>query len=144
MTSLAARFLAAALATLALVAAVQYVRSLQADLVAARKDAQTALQGNTDRDQTIKELRESVRTGELARAKLEGERNGIRALAAAREQTFRRLIDENKEIREWANAAVPEPIVRLREHGPITGAAAYREAAAVRDALRPSGSVGHK
>lgn len=142
MKSIPFRLIAVALAGLALFAAVQYVRTLQANLAMARQDAQTAKQGNTDRDAVIKTLRENERENELARAELEGERNGIRASLAEREQTFRRLIDENKQVRDWAFAAVPAPVIRLRDHAAITGAQAYRETRAGGDALRTAGGGG--
>lgn len=139
MKALAVRALGAALVVVALFAAVGYVKGLRDALVAAREQVTTATQGNKDRDAVIKTLEDTARENELARAKLEGERNGIRASLAEREQTFRRMIDENKNVREWAFAAVPGPVIRLRNHGALTGAQAYREAIAGGDALHPSG-----
>lgn len=104
-----------------------YVDGLRAKLSKAEDDTRTARQEVVDRDATITELRALQQRQEVAAAKLEGERNGIRQALNNREILMRKMQDEIPEIRAWSVAAVPDPVVRLREHGPISGAAAYRQ-----------------
>lgn len=139
MNALAARLIAAAFAALVLFGAVMYVRELRAELALAKSERDTAMQGNAERDDRIRELSKAAQAAALAHARLEGERNGIRQASAEREEAFRRLIDENKEIRAWAAAAVPADVIRLRNHGPHTGAVDYRKARTQGDALHPAG-----
>ena len=135
MKAIAIRLIAAAVAGLALFAAWQYVRALQADLQTARQEARTAKQGNAERDETIKLMNADARAAELARVKLEGQRDGIRLALAEREQQFRRLLNENAALRAWSDTDLPPDVIRLHEHGPIVGAEAYRQANTDRDAV---------
>lgn len=104
-----------------------YVDGLQARLAKAESDVDVATKAVNDAAGTITQLRDLAQRREVAAAKLEGERNGIRSALEEREILMRKLLDENAEIRSWAAAAVPAPVARLREHGPIVGAAAYRK-----------------
>ena len=104
-----------------------YVDGLQARLAKAESDVKVANKAVSDAAGTITQLRDLAQRREVAAAKLEGERNGIRSAQEEREILMRKLLDENAEIRSWAAAAVPAPVARLREHGPIVGAAAYRQ-----------------
>lgn len=127
MSALGAR-LGAILAALAIAAlGYLYVDGLQARLAKAEGDVDVATKAVNDAAGTITQLRDLVQRREVAAAKLEGERNGIRSALEEREILMRKLLDENAEIRSWAAAAVPAPVARLREHGPIVGAAAYRQ-----------------
>lgn len=104
-----------------------YVSGLHARLDATKADIAAANKAVGDALGTIEKLRDLAQQREVAAAKLEGERNGIRSALENREILMRKLVDENAEIRSWATAAVPGPVARLREHGAITGAAAYRQ-----------------
>jgi LysB family phage lysis regulatory protein len=142
MNGLAARIVAALGAILIALAAFWYVRSLRAELATAKQAEATARQGNADRDATIRELQLYARRNEAARARLESDRDAIRSNLATRELTIRNLENENAEFRAWSAVAVPAVVSRLRDHGTITGAAAYRERLSGRDALQPAGRTG--
>lgn len=135
---------AAVVAGLLAVAAGFYIASLRSQLELAGEELATAKQGVVDRDNIIGQLRETERTNDLARARLEGERSGIRSLLETRENQIRNLQRENDEYRAWAAIAVPLPVSRMREHGPIVGAAAYRERMSQGAALPPAGGDGGK
>lgn len=121
-----------------------YVNGLQAKLAKAETDVGAANKALADSIDTITQLRDLAHRREVVAAKMEGERNGIREAANNREILMRKLLDENAEIRSWAAAAVPGPVVRLREHGPITGAAAYRQYLSQGSALPAAGGPGGK
>lgn len=104
-----------------------YVDGLQARLAKAESDVEIATKAVSDATGTITQLRDLAQRREVAAAKMEGERNGIRSALEDREILMRKLVDENAEIRSWAAVAVPGPVARLREHGAIVGAAAYRK-----------------
>ncbi|MBB3141204.1 LysB family phage lysis regulatory protein [Halomonas organivorans] len=59
--------------------------------------------------------------------------------ASDRLATLEELQRENAELRAWADARLPEPVIRLRERPAVTGAAAYRQALRDADALHPAG-----
>lgn len=139
MNALAARIVAALGAILIALAAFWYVRSLRAELATTKQSEAIARQGNADRDTTIRELQLYARQNEAARARLEDERTAIRSNLATRELTIRNLEHENAEFRAWSTVAVPAVVSRLRNHGPITGAAAFRAGLSGRDPLHPAG-----
>lgn len=121
-----------------------YVDGLQAKVAKAETDVDAANKALADSIDTITQLRDLAQRREVAAAKMEGERNGIREAANNREILMRKLLDENAEIRSWAAAAVPAPVARLRDHGPITGAAAYRQYLSQGAALPAAGGTGDK
>jgi LysB family phage lysis regulatory protein len=139
---IAVRVLMALAAVLAVLAAFWYVQSLRADLETAKQAEQTARQGNTDRDATIRELRLYERKNAEARARLEADQTGIRSNLATRELLIRDLQNENKELRDWSAVRLPGVVIGLRDHPAITGAAAYRERMRGGDALHTSGGGG--
>lgn len=51
----------------------------------------------------------------------------LRAAASQATQTAEDLQRENRAIREWANARLPDELARLYQHGPLTGTAGYRD-----------------
>lgn len=120
-----------------------YVEGLQARLAKAESDVDIATKAVADAAGTITQLRDLAQRREVAAAKLEGERNGIRSALQDREMLMRKLVDENAEIRSWAAAAVPGPVARLREHGTIVGAAAYRKYLSEGATVPPAGGEGH-
>lgn len=121
-----------------------YVDGLQAKLAKAETDVGAANKAVADSIDTINQLRDLAQRREVAAAKLEGERNGIQTAMQSREILMRKMQDENAEIRAWATAPVPGPVVRLREHGPITGAAAYRQYLSEGAGVPPAGSAGNE
>ena len=51
---------------------------------------------------------------------------GLRADASQAKQSAEDIERENRAIREWAGASLPDRIAKLYEHGPLTGTAGYR------------------
>ena len=104
-----------------------YVSHLQDKTAAAEQAAGEARQAVAARDQVIADLRETAQQRGVNAARLEGERNAIRAQLGTREIEMRKLQDENADVRAWAAAAVPGPVAGMHDHPAFTGAAAYRE-----------------
>lgn len=121
-----------------------YVDGLQSRLATSLEQTHTALQAVADRDDIITKLRDLDHRKELAAAKLEGERNGIQQGLNTRQIEMRKLQDENAEIRAWAAVAVPADVVRLRDHGPLTGAASYRQLLSQGATLQPARRAGEE
>lgn len=104
-----------------------YTRYLQLKAEVAESAAAQASKGLADRDATILTLRALSAAQSRLASSLDGERTALQQLASTREIQMRKLQDENTEIRAWAAVAIPVDVVRLRDHGPITGAASYRQ-----------------
>ncbi|WP_318389652.1 Rz-like lysis system protein LysB [Enterobacter sp.] len=52
--------------------------------------------------------------------------DAIATAAAGRERQFKRLANENPEVKRWADAPLPDDVIRLQKRPAITGAAGYR------------------
>lgn len=144
MKDFAGQLVALALVVLLGLADLFYVRGLRADLANTRADLTTAQAATAARDTTIRQLIERDRRNDQALKQLNTDREGIQATLALRETTIRNLERENAEMRAWAASPLPGPVVRLLDHGQITGAAAYRERMSAGAALQPAGSDGHQ
>ena len=144
MKDLAGQLVALVLVILLGVAGFFYVHALHADLDKARTDLTDAQGKTAERDATIRQLLERDRQNAKALQQLETTRDGIQATLAVRETTIRNLERENAEMRSWAAAPLPVPVVRLLDHGQITGAAAYRERMSASAAVQPAGRVGQQ
>lgn len=70
---------------------------------------------------------------------LQMERDRIRATLSNREQAFLTLQNENIEIRNWADTALPDAIASLRRRPAISGAAAYRQRLPDSEPVQPAG-----
>jgi LysB family phage lysis regulatory protein len=142
MKDIAGKLVALALVVLLGATGFFYVHALHADLDKAKTDLTDAQCKTAERDATIRQLLERDRQNAKALQQLETTRAGIEATLAVRETTIRNLERENAEMRSWAAAPLPGPVVRLLEHGQITGAAAYRERMSAGAAVQPAGGVG--
>lgn len=116
-----------------------YIRTLHDELETSQKAAKEAKQATEDRDETIRKLLASKRRNDLARKRLDENQGGIRAMLADRETNMRKLQNENPETRAWSAVSLPDVVVRLRQHGPITGAADYRKRMHESGTLQPAG-----
>lgn len=116
-----------------------YIKSLQTDLKSAEDAVATARKATLARDAIITEMLKKQRLNDQARKQLDADRAGIRSDLAAREITIRNLQNENIELRSWTALALPDAVVRMQQHGPITGAAAYRERVHKSAAVQPAG-----
>jgi LysB family phage lysis regulatory protein len=121
-----------------------YTRYLQLKAEVAESAAAQARQGIADRDATILTLRTLSAAQSRLAASLDGQRTALQQLATTREIQMRKLQDENAEIRAWAAVAVPADVVRLRDHGPITGAASYRQLLSQGATLQPARRAGEE
>lgn len=144
MSALAARAGQILVVVLGATAGYLYMHVQHARLDAANTALETASKSLEAATGLIDNLRELVHRREVAAAKLEGERNAIRDAASSRELLMRKLQDENAEIRAWAITAVPADVARLRDHGPLTGAAAYRQFLSEGATLQPASRAGEE
>lgn len=144
MKDIAGQLLAFALVVLLGVAGFFYVRALHSDLAKAKTDLTAAQTATAARDTTIRQMLERDRLNDLTLKNLETTRAGIQATLDLRETTIRNLERENVEMRTWAVAPLPSPVVRLLDHPQLTGAAAYRERMSASSTVQPAGSIGHQ
>lgn len=137
---LAGLFLAVSLAGSGLL----YVKGLRADLATVSQERDTARADKADREETIRRLLVKERENDKARRQLADARRGLLADLDTRETLIRKLENENADLRAWNAVPLPGPVVRLHEHGPITGAAAYRQRMLSSGALPAAGSPGQE
>ncbi|AXX19849.1 Rz-like lysis system protein LysB [Serratia marcescens] len=57
--------------------------------------------------------------------KLRGDLNAAHRLALTREQKIQRLLNENQQLRDWFNTALPADVTRLHQRPGFTDAANY-------------------
>ncbi|WP_406869755.1 Rz-like lysis system protein LysB [Paraburkholderia fungorum] len=141
MNAIAAKLIAGAIALLLLVAAVLYVRELRAELADTAHQLDTAKQGNADRDETIRLMRQNADAKARQQAKLDKSTGDVSAKLAAAKQQIRNLIYENALVLAWANTALPADIARLSANPAYTGATAYSSSMPDGDALHAAGDV---
>lgn len=139
MKDMAGKLVTIALVFLLGLAGFFYVDALQADLDKAKTDLTAAQDATAARDTTIRQLLERDRRNGKVLQQLAKDSAGIQDTLDARETMIRNLERENAELRSWAVAPLPAPVVRLLEHGQITGAAAYRERMSSSAAVQPAG-----
>ena len=80
-----------------------------------------------------------VTSQRLELVQLERAQEDIRNALDQRTFDFERLKNENPEVRNWADALLPDPVAGLRERPALTGSAAYAEYLRTRDAVQPAG-----
>lgn len=139
MNGLAIRAVGALLVALLAAAGFVYVQDLRGDLATTSQALQAAQRATVERDGTIQRLQNLNRVNDEARRQLANEQTSIKAALDLRETQIRNLENENAELRAWSAAPLPGPAVRLLEHGPITGAAAYRKRLSAGAALHAAG-----
>jgi LysB family phage lysis regulatory protein len=127
------------LAALLGLAGAWHMHSLQGRLDKAIALVDLANKNSTERDKVIRQLLELQRRKEQASQALETEQAGLRSTLASREILIERLQHENVELRTWASVTLPEPVVRLRQHGAIIGAEDFRQRVPAGPALQPAG-----
>jgi LysB family phage lysis regulatory protein len=141
MSALAAKLIAGALAALALVAGVLYVRELRAELADSAHQLETARQGNVDRDETIRLMKKDADAKARQQAQLDTSTNAVAAKLATAKQEIRTLLNENSIARAWADTALPADIARLSTSPAYTGATAYSSSMPAGDSLHAAGAV---
>ena len=136
---LVARVVAGVVALLLIVAGVQYVRELRAELGGAQDAAKRAKDDLAGRDETIRHLQDNAADKARQQRKLDADRNGIDAKLAGIRDEIRRYNHESAEFRVWAAGALPADIVRMHTSPALTGAADYLAGVPGGDALHVAG-----
>ncbi|CAE6754899.1 Rz-like lysis system protein LysB [Paraburkholderia haematera] len=136
---LVARVVAGVVAVLLIVAGVQYVRGLRAELGGAQDAAKRAKDDLAGRDETIRHLQDDAADKARQQRKLDADRNGIDAKLAGIRDEMRRYNNESAELRAWAAGALPADIVRMHASPALTGAADYLARVPGGDAVHAAG-----
>ncbi|HEI8506080.1 TPA: LysB family phage lysis regulatory protein [Serratia marcescens] len=91
----------------------------------ARRDNDRLAAALTDTRTAIDTLQAAA--GRLAHEeeKLRGDLTVAHRLALTREQKIQRLLNENQQLRDWFNTALPADVARLHQRPGFTGAADY-------------------
>lgn len=91
----------------------------------ARRDNDRLAAALTDTRTAIDTLQAAA--GRLAQEeeKLRGDLTVAHRLALTREQKIQRLLNENQQLRDWFNTALPADVARLHQRPGFTGAADY-------------------
>ena len=139
MNAAGAKLVQGLLALLLVLSAGLYIKSLRSSLEAARNDTKAATKVATERADVIRTMAAKQRINEAALKQLANEQADIRVDLANRKATIKKLETENAEMRAWAVGPLPDAVVRLQQHGPVTGAAAYRQRVPAGTAVQPAG-----
>ncbi|MFM0086739.1 Rz-like lysis system protein LysB [Paraburkholderia sediminicola] len=137
---LVARVVAGVVAVLVIVAGVQYVCELRAELAGAKDTARRAKDDLAGRDETIRHLQDDAAEKANQQRKLDADRNSIDAKLAGIRDEIRRYNNESAEFRAWAAGALPADIVRMHTSPALTGAAGYLARVPGGDALHAAGN----
>lgn len=62
----------------------------------------------------------------------------LAAAAATRDQRLKELMNENPEVKHWADTRLPDAVIRLQQRPAITGAESYHTYLSGSDALHPA------
>ncbi|MFM0399044.1 Rz-like lysis system protein LysB [Paraburkholderia aspalathi] len=139
MNALAAKFVVGVVAVLVVVAGVQYVRELRAELGGAQDAAKRAKDDLAGRDETIRHLQDDAADKANQQRKLDADRNSIDAKLASIRDEIRRYNNESAELRAWAAGVLPADVVRMHASPALTGAADYLARVPGGDALHAAG-----
>ncbi|WP_175772696.1 Rz-like lysis system protein LysB [Paraburkholderia phenazinium] len=139
MNAIAVRLVASAVALLAIVAGVLYVRELRSGLAGAQLEASQAKGDLAARDETIRRLQDDAADKAKQQRKLDADRTGIDTKLAGIQHDVRKPTDENAEFRAWASGALPADVIRMHTSPPLTGAADYLARVPGGDTLHAAG-----
>ncbi|SOE91867.1 phage lysis regulatory protein, LysB family [Burkholderia sp. D7] len=141
MKAIVSKVIAAFVAFGLAVAVVFYVRALRAERATAQQEASDAKQGVADRDGVIARLRQDAKNKARQQQKLDQDRTGIAARWAAIQSENRKLHDENEAYRAWADAPLPDDIVRMQSSTALTGASDYLAGMSAGDTVHDASGV---
>jgi len=79
----------------------------------------------TDTRAAIDTLQAAAGVLALEEEKLRGDLTAAHRLALTREQKIQRLLNENQQLRDWFNTALPADVARLHQRPGFTGTADY-------------------
>ena len=109
----------------AAVSGVSYLRILHADVVVARQQRDDARRSLADRDGTIGQLQKDADDKARQQAQLDRTHTAIANRLNSIQMKNRRLTNENAALRAWADAPLPDDVVRLQSSPTLTGATDY-------------------
>lgn len=115
------------------------LQAVKADLDTAQAAHHRAETLSADRLAAINALLAQARINAQTQADLRTREAAIRATLHSRVLTIRRLQRDNEKMRQWADALLPDVVVRLREHPEYIGADAYRQRLPQPDAVPAAG-----
>ncbi|MBI2382337.1 MAG: LysB family phage lysis regulatory protein [Gammaproteobacteria bacterium] len=130
--------IALALALLAIGVQQWRLEGLREDLTATVSERDAARNLAAQLAGQLKTLAEHASANDRAQAALRDQLAGVQSSMSQRNSQIERLKHENAELRAWADAALPAPVVCLRERPELRGAAAYRAWLSARDCLHPA------
>nr|WP_181919211.1 Rz-like lysis system protein LysB [Alkalilimnicola ehrlichii] len=134
----------AALALIALLGLALHIQNLRLDTARARQEQamqqrDTAQAALTKANEILERQQQLAAEHARQRAEQLAEQQRLERELADRTRHIRRLHSENEKLRAWADAVMPEPVIRLRERPALTGADAYRQRLRDTDALPATG-----
>jgi LysB family phage lysis regulatory protein len=127
MNWITAKLIGASLAIAVMVASASYVRALRAELATLKLKIGDARRNIAERDSLIHRLQQDATMKAAQQARLNRAQDSIASKLAATRLENRRLIDENADLRAWADIRLPDDVVRLQTSPAITGADDYLE-----------------
>lgn len=89
------------------------LQSVRKSLAAANESISQLKRDLKDSGQALDELTASAKRNERAQVVLRGQIVAAHALAARRNQTITRLLNENETLRNWYQSALPDDVARL-------------------------------
>ncbi|MCM2131470.1 Rz-like lysis system protein LysB [Larsenimonas sp. GH3-8] len=109
----------------------------RADRIALERDS--AEQENHRRQVVIDALWDNARRLESQRAALADQQTELARTASNRLEQIREIQRDDTDTKDWADARLPDTVIRLRQRPAVTGAAAYRQSVRDPNTLHPAG-----
>lgn len=125
MSKFAIGLCAAAVVVAAAGSGTSYLRTLRADVATAQRQRDDARRSLADRDDMIHRLQKDAAEKALQQAQLDRAHTEISRKLGYLQTTNRRLIDENAELRAWADTPLPHDVVRMQASPALSGADDY-------------------
>lgn len=117
--------------------AIIYMQHNQLTLVKAR--AEKAEQQLMHQQTQLTALQEGVKANQKLLTTMQHKQRQIHTTLSERERHLDQLIQQSDTLRSWATTALPDAIIRLRQHPTFTGANAYLEHLPASDTVPASG-----
>ncbi|KVP80397.1 protein lysB [Burkholderia ubonensis] len=139
MNAAASKLVAGAVALALLVAAFFYVRALRAELADAKNRLVCSNQAVESRDAAIDGLRQDAINKGAQQQQLDATTGNVAAKLATARQDIRKVINENANVRSWADTPLPADVARLSASPAYTGAGDFGAAVPTDHALHAAG-----
>lgn len=105
--------------------------SLNADLSATEQRALRA-------EGVVRTLQDNMAAQERARRALDDSLRALRDTTALRQKTIEELLNENAQLKDWANRPVPDAIAERLQRSASAGVSDYQQQLPRRNALHPN------